>query len=64
MARSLLIDELHIHVYVRDDLPEREYRAISRALAAPRFREALRRSLRTALQRFPSLDNLRVVLSR
>lgn len=59
-----MIDQLHVQLYVRDDLPQRQCRAITRILNAPRFHEALQTAITKAVRHFPSLAGVRVQLTR
>ena len=64
MARNLLIEEFHVSILVPEDLPAAEGDAIHRTLDNAGFRAALRRAAEQAVRRFPSLDKVRVRLSR
>jgi hypothetical protein len=64
MARTILMDELHLAFRVPSTLPAAEYRAIHRSLHRPRFHTALAAAVRQLLARYPSLRSLRVRLSR
>ena len=64
MAATILIDEFHLTVYAPPGLPAAAYRAIRRSLDAARFRTALRRAIRSVLDRHPSLEKVRFTLTR
>jgi hypothetical protein len=64
MARTILMEELHLTLVVPSKLPANEYRAIHRALNRPSFHAALSAAVRQLLRRYPSLGKLRVRLSR
>jgi hypothetical protein len=51
----VLIDQLHIDVYVPRDLPRGEARAIARTLNSRSFRSRLRASIQGVMRRFPAL---------
>jgi hypothetical protein len=55
MSRDLLIEELHISVYVPRGLPEAEYEAIRQTLDDARFQARLRRAVRHVVRQYPSL---------
>jgi hypothetical protein len=64
MARTILMDEVHLTFRVPSKLPAAEYRAIHRSLDRPAFHAALSAAVRQLLRRYPSLRKLRVRLSR
>jgi hypothetical protein len=59
-----MLDELHVQVYVPEDLPDRQANAIIRTLKSPTFQKALRRSLKTVVSTFPALAVVSFRLSR
>jgi hypothetical protein len=59
----VLIDQLHIDVYVPRDLPFGEARAIARMLNNKSFRTRLRASIRGVVQRYPTLKKTTIRLS-
>ena len=64
MAKTVVIDELHVTVRVPNDLPEDEAEAVRRTLAGDEFMDRLRRAIRTAFREFPELAVARVALTR
>ena len=64
MARSILMEELHLTVYAPYGLPDQEYDAIRRTLDGAHFRVGLRRVVRRFCRRQPSLARVRVQLTR
>ncbi len=64
MARTILMDEVHLTFSVSSKLPAATYRAIHRSLDRPRFHAALTATVRQLLSRYPSLRRLRVRVSR
>ena len=64
MARTILMDELHLAFRVPSTLPPAEYRAIHRSLHRPHFHTALAAAVRRLLARYPSLRSPLVQLSR
>ncbi len=64
MAKSIIIDEIHLTVRISSDLPDDEAAAIRTALAGDDFMTRLRRAVRAALRAFPELAVVRVSLTR
>jgi hypothetical protein len=60
----ILIDELHLTVSAPGNLRAAAYRAIRRTLNDGRFHTTLRRAIRTVLGRYPSLNKVRISLTR
>jgi len=55
MARTVLIDEFHVAVYIPIGLSATECRKVRRALQNRRFMPALQRAVREFFLRYPSL---------
>jgi hypothetical protein len=64
MARSLLIDELHLSILVPSRLPEADTAAIRRVLKSARFQIKLRQAIRKLFRQFRVLDKARFTISR
>lgn len=64
MAKTVVIDELHVTVRVPTELPEDEADAVRRTLAGDEFMERLRRAVRAAVRPFPELTPCRLSLTR
>ena len=64
MPRYLLLDELHIRVFIPRDLPAQTVRALRRQLNARRFTTAVRQALRGVFQRSPPLCVVRLQVAR
>jgi hypothetical protein len=64
MAKTVVIDELHLTARVPADLPDADAEAVRRTLAADEFMEQLRRAIRTAARAFPELAAVRLSLAR
>ncbi len=64
MAKSIIIDEIHLTVRISSDLPNDEAAAIRTTLAGADFMNRLRRAVRAALRAFPELAVVRVALTR
>ena len=64
MARTILIDELHLAFLVSNALTAAEYQAIRRSIRRPSLEVALSAAVRQVLHRCPSLSKIRVRLSR
>ena len=64
MARTLLIEELLIHLRVPRGLPERAYTAMRRTLMGTPFIADLRRTVRGVIRQYPSLSKARATVTR
>ena len=64
MAKSVVIDELHLTIRVPTDLPDDEAEAIRRTLEVDDFMNRLRRAVRATLRAVPELSTVRVSLTR
>ncbi len=64
MARRFLLDVFHVTFFVPRRLTAGEVDAIRRTLDNAGFRAALRRAVRQAVRQFPSLNRVRMRLSR
>jgi hypothetical protein len=64
MAKSLVIDEVHLTLRVPTDLPDDEAEAVRDALAADEFMARLRRAVRAVVRAFPESNAIRVSVTR
>jgi hypothetical protein len=64
MAKSVVIDELHLTIRVPNDLPDDEAEAIRRTLEGDDFMDRLRRTIRVVFRAFPELAVVRLSLTR
>ena len=64
MAKSTLIDELHLTVLVPAGLPRVNQDAVARTLKSQRFQARLRDALRKFLSAYPSLKSVKFTISR
>jgi hypothetical protein len=64
MPNGLLIDEIHVTVYVPRRLPEPPVEAALRVLKGRPFRATLRHAVHAVFGRHPALDRARVRTSR
>jgi hypothetical protein len=64
MARSVVIDEVHVTFRVPADLTEEEAEEVRRALDGEEFMARLRRAVRAALGELPELGAVRAALGR
>lgn len=64
MARTVIIDELHLTLRVPGDLSEAETEVIRQALDGDEFATRLRRAVRAAIRSFPELAAVRVSSGR
>jgi hypothetical protein len=63
MSKALLIEELHLSVYIAHGLPEAEYEAVRQRLDDVRFHKELWRAVRDCFWQYPSLNKVTVRLS-
>ncbi len=64
MAKTVVIDEIHLTIRISHDLPDARAEEVGRTLAGADFMTRLRRAVRTALRAFPELAVVRVSLTR
>ena len=64
MAKSRVIDELHLTLRVPTGLPDDEPEAVRDALAADEFMARLPRAVRAVVRTFPELTAVRVSINR
>ncbi len=64
MAKTILIDEIHVSLFVRRDLPDAQGDAIRAALNRAIFLRQLRRTVQGVLRLHPALESLRVTVTR
>ncbi|QDU19750.1 hypothetical protein [Urbifossiella limnaea] len=64
MAKSVVIDELHVTVRVPAGLPDEYAEAVRDALAGTAFMDRLRQAVRAAVRAFPELAAVRFSLTR
>ncbi len=64
MAKTVVIDELHLTVRIPADLPEREAEAVRNTLLNDAFMSTLKRAVRHAFRAFPELSAVRLTLTR
>jgi hypothetical protein len=64
MAKTVIIDELHVTFRIPNDLSESATEAIWQALDGDEFLHRLRRAVRAAVRALPELAAVRVSLTR
>lgn len=64
MAKTVIIDELHLTARIPNDLPDDRAEAIRQTLASDDFMNRLRRAVRAVVRTFPELSVARVALTR
>jgi hypothetical protein len=64
MAKSIVLDEIHLTFRIPNDLPSAHSDELGRLVRAPAFLNRLRRAIRTVVRRCPELNVVRVSLSR
>lgn len=64
MAKTVVIDELHLTVRVPNDIPEARIDAVRATLAEVEFMNRLRQAVRAAVRAFPELAPARVSITR
>lgn len=64
MAKSILMEELHLTFRMPNGLPAERYAAAARALRGKRLQRRLNQAVAAALRPFLSLRSVKVTLSR
>ena len=64
MAKNVLMDEFHVSFLAPHNLSPAEYVGVRHTLDEPYFRALLKRAVKNVAGRFPSLNKVRVRLSR
>jgi hypothetical protein len=64
MAKSILMEEIHVSLLVPASLPDVRCRAIRRTLNGAKFQAELRRAISLIVRRQPALKSVRPVISR
>ena len=64
MSRSIMIDEILVHVNVPREQPDAETNPIVQTLQQPRFLRQLRTAVRDVFRRYPVLRKARGVIAR
>jgi hypothetical protein len=64
MAKTVIIDEIHLTIRIPNDLPDAQAEAIRRTLAGDDFMGRLRRAVRAVLRALPQLTAIRASLTR
>ena len=64
MPRTVLIDELHVGLFVSRHLSAKESAAIRRTLRRPSFEQRLHRAVQEVMREIPTLAALAVKISR
>lgn len=64
MAKTVIIDELHVSVRIPANLPDDQAEAIRQTLTGDDFLARLRKAVREVIGAFPTLGAVRVSLTR
>ena len=64
MAKSVMIDELHLTVRIPSNLPDDRTEEVRRTLTSADFMNRVRRAIRDAFRAFPQLAVVSVSLTR
>jgi hypothetical protein len=64
VAKSVVIDEIHVTVRVPADLPDKPAAAVRRTLSGAAFTRALREAVLRTVRRFPELSACRTTVTR
>ena len=64
MPKPILIDEMHLSVFIARRLPAAESDSIRRTLRSRRFQDRLREAALGVFRQYPSLGQARFTLSR
>lgn len=64
MARAgVMMDQLHVTVYLRRGLPENVYAGVRRTLRSKRFAADLHRGVREVFRKYPALKQTRFTIT-
>jgi hypothetical protein len=64
MPRNVLIDELHLSLYIAPGLPPEDTNTIRAILFGRRFSADLRQAVKVVIRRYPALRAVRFRLTR
>ena len=64
MAKTIILDELHVTFRIPNDLPDTRAEFVRQTLDGDDFMNRLRRAIRAAVRAFPELVVVRVSLTR
>ena len=64
MAKTVVIDELHLTISIPDDMPHARREEVRQTLANDDFMDRLRQAVRAAAEAFPELAAVRLSLAR
>ena len=64
MAKSVMIDELHLTAHIPNNLPQTQVEEVRRTLASVVFMRRLRRAVRALLRQYGELAEVRVTVGR
>lgn len=64
MAKSVVIDEIHVTIHVADNLPNKPTREVRQTLNTRAFTNRLRKAIRKVIKDFPELAPVTVSIAR
>lgn len=64
MAKTVIIEEIHLTIRAPTDLPNDEVEALRETLTGAEFMTRLRRAVRAVFREFPALAVVRLSLTR
>jgi hypothetical protein len=64
VAKRILIEEIHIRIFVPAGLPPARYRAMHRTLVGKRFFRKMQQAVQRVARPFASLAQARITLTR
>ncbi len=64
VAKSIVFDEIHLTIRIPIEVPVDQSEELHRTLVGTEFMNCLRRAVRATVRLFPSLANVRIILSR
>jgi hypothetical protein len=64
MAKSVVIDELHLTVRVPTELPDSDVETVRVTLLGAEFMTRLRQAVRGVIRSYPEMTRVRVTLNR
>jgi hypothetical protein len=64
MAKRIMIEEIHLHIFAPAGLPPARYVAMHRTLVGKRFLSRLKRAIQDMVRQFASLNQTRITITR
>lgn len=64
MAKQIMIEEIHLHIFAPAGLPHARYVAMHRTLVGKRFLSRLKRAIQGVVCLYASLNQTRITITR